>query len=99
MTFRELCTGDWSQFFQILDFNSSRSIDIESVERVMTSPFNLLVKLVLSLFSWFSAHKTDNSPSYAEPNILDARERLKANCLKRGSMAFLISLVNLARYA
>ena len=48
-------------------------------------------------FMSFRAHMTHHPLSYA--NTLVPLERLKANCLKSASRAFLINLVNLARWA
>ena len=87
------------QFFRISHFDSSRSIGIETVERVMKSSFYLHIQSHLSRLTGFSVHWAHASLCYAGLSILEARERLNAICLNRTSMAFLSILGNLARYA
>lgn len=65
----------------------------------MTSSFYLHTQPHLSRITGFSVHWMHTSLVYAGFSIFEARERLNAICLKSASMAFLISLVNLARYA
>ena len=67
----------------------------------MTSPFYLQIRSYLSRITGFSMQSLPLSLGYAvfRTFILEARERLKANCRNKASMAFLTILGNLARKA
>jgi len=45
----------------------------------------------------FMSHRAHMSPPFSYTNTFVPLKRLKANCLNRASVVFLISLVNLAR--
>ena len=64
----------------------------------MTSSYCLQENSYVGLFPLFYNHMTIFPLSYAVSTLVPLR-RLKAICLKRASMAFLINLVNLARKA
>ena len=57
--------------------------------------FTSVHRAIGSPFMSFRAHMRHHPLSYA--NTFVPLKRLKANCLNRASMAFLINLVNLAR--